>query len=102
MTTQANKPIRADSIQRPLKEALPKLKTLPFTPHDLRRSFATGLAEMQCPDILISLALNHTVRGITSIYNRYSYADELREWIEKWGAHIEALTDKPAKSTKAA
>ncbi len=102
MVTRPNQPIRADSIQRPLKAALPKLKTLPFTPHDLRRSFATGLAELQCPDILISLALNHTVQGITSIYNRYSYADELREWFDKWGAHIEALTDKPTELRKSA
>lgn len=102
MATNPNKPIRADSIQRPLRGALPKLKTLAFTPHDLRRSFATGLAELQCPYILISLALNHTVQGITSIYNRYSYADELREWIDKWGAHVESLAGKTAELRKSA
>jgi integrase len=93
--------LRADSLPRPLRDALPQLELAPFTPHDLRRSFATGLARIGAPRLQISLALNHTVGGVTGIYDRHGYEREMREWLKKWADHVEALTaaQDAAKST---
>lgn len=73
---------------------LPEIKTLPFTPHDLRRTYATGLARLGAPRTVISLSLNHTVPGITSSYVRHGYESELREWSQRWGDHVAALVGK--------
>lgn len=91
-TRDPNKHLRPDALQQPLRDALASLKILPTTPHDLRRSFATGLAGLGAPRLLISLALNHTVPGVTSVYDRHGYEKELRQWFEAWGKHISKLT----------
>ena len=91
MKTRPKQHMGRDRVQKPLRESYDALKVHDFTPHDLRRTMATGLAKLKCPELLISLALNHTVPGITSIYNRYGYADELREWYTKWNLHVDTL-----------
>jgi integrase len=65
-----------------------------FTPHDLRRTFATGLARLKAPRLIISLALNHKVAGVTSIYDQHEYGDELREWFDRWGEQVELLAGR--------
>ena len=97
-----NNPIRVDALQAPLREAMPKLKVLPFTPHDLRRTFATGLARrpIQASRLLISLALNHRVKGVTDQYDRHSYDDELREVFESWGNRVDALEAGESEGTE--
>ncbi len=98
------KHIRPDALQRPLRESLRKLKILPATPHDFRRSFATGLARIGAPRLLISLALNHTIPGVTTVYDRHGYERELRRWFDAWGNHIDGLStpQRSDKSTRAA
>ena len=100
MDTKPKRHMRADRLSTPLREELPKLKVMKFTPHDLRRTFATGLAALKAPRLIVSLALNHRVADITSVYDRHTYADELREWYDKWGAHIESLTSQPEELQK--
>jgi len=84
-------PIRPDRLPTPLRDAIAALKVLPLTPHDLRRSFATGLARIGTPRLLISLALNHAISGVTGIYDRHSYQSELRDWLGRWAKHVYGL-----------
>lgn len=104
MKSDEKRHLRGDAIQRPLRKALANLKILPTTPHDLRRTFATGLAgpAVKARRIVISLALNHKVPGATSIYDQHRYLDELRDAVQKWGDHIDVLrgasTSTPADS----
>jgi integrase len=93
----ANRPkqhIRADRLSTPLRESISALKVMTFTPHDLRRTFATGLARLKAPRLIISLALNHKVAGVTSIYDQHEYGDELREWFDRWGEQVELLAGR--------
>ena len=72
----------------------------PWTLHDLRRSFASGLQRLGIAPHIVELALNHragTFSGVAGIYQRHRYAKEVREAFELWSKHIEALT-----ATKAA
>ena len=64
-----------------------------FTCHDLRRTCATHLSRLGCPRHLITLILDHADASVTAIYDRYSYDDELQEWMERWGQEVERLTD---------
>ena len=66
----------------------------PWTLHDLRRSFASGLQRLGVAPHIVELALNHrsgTFSGVAGIYQRHRYAKEVREAFELWSQHIEAL-----------
>jgi integrase len=73
-----------------------------WTLHDLRRTFATRLAEMKVLPHVIERLLNHKMGGISNktdgivsavaeVYNRATYLPEMREAITRWEAHITAL-----------
>jgi integrase len=64
--------------------------------HDLRRTFATGLAELGTSPHIIEKLLNHitgTISGVASIYNRFKYEKECRAAIEAWDAKLLALLE---------
>jgi integrase len=70
-----------------------------FHYHDLRRSAASGIASLRIPRLIISKLLNHKERGITRVYDRYSYGRELRAALVKWDRHlVEILAGAPATS----
>ena len=62
-----------------------------WTPHDLRRTAATGLASLGCSDEIIDEVQNHKKRGIIRTYNRYRYDKEKQEWLVKWSEYLEVL-----------
>ncbi|OEU72715.1 MAG: hypothetical protein BA869_01490 [Desulfuromonadales bacterium C00003107] len=63
----------------------------PWTPHDLRRSCATGLGRLGYTDELIGRVLNHTRAGVTAIYNRHKYDAEIQQALESWGRKLECI-----------
>lgn len=62
--------------------------------HDLRRTCATGMAEMGIAPTTISRVLNHAEGGVTKIYNRHSYLKEKREALNLWAEHLRSLIHK--------
>jgi integrase len=65
-----------------------------WTLHDLRRTFASGLAAQGVMLPVTEKLLNHvsgSFAGIVGVYQRYSYAKEMREAVEKWEAYLTAL-----------
>ena len=76
------------------KSRLPGL-TAPWRLHDLRRTAATGMAELGTLPHVIEAVLNHVGghrAGVAGIYNRATYAKEMREALERWAKHVEAIT----------
>lgn len=65
---------------------------VPWTVHDLRRTVATGLAKLGCPRVVQDRILNHVDSSVAAIYDRHRYDDEARTWLQKWAAHLDALT----------
>jgi integrase len=60
--------------------------------HDLRRTAATGMAEIGIAPHIVEAALNHVSgakAGVAGTYNRAAYAPEKRAALERWAAHIE-------------
>ena len=65
-----------------------------WTLHDLRRTFASGLASLGTPLPVIEKLLNHvsgSFAGIVGVYQRYSYDKEMREAVELWSGHVQTL-----------
>mgnify|MGYP001258138924 CR=1 FL=1 len=62
-----------------------------WTPHDLRRTTATKLSELGCPDEIIDAILNHAKQGVIGVYNRNKYDKEKKEWLTIWAEHLEKL-----------
>jgi integrase len=74
----------------------------PWRLHDLRRSCATGMAGIGIAPHVIEAVLNHVSgakAGVAGIYKVYAYGAEKKAALERWAAHVEALTSggKPAK-----
>jgi integrase len=66
----------------------------PYVLHDVRRTVATGLGELGVQPHVIEAVLNHVSgsrRGVAGIYNRASYANEKRQALDLWSAHIASL-----------
>lgn len=69
--------------ERSKKEELAPLSG--YTVHDIRRSVATHMARIGIPQEHIERVLGHVVQGVAGTYNQYSYLDEKRAALEKWG-----------------
>jgi integrase len=66
----------------------------PFVIHDLRRTVATGLADIGIAPHIVEAVLNHvsgSKRGVAGVYNRASYSAEKRQALDRWGAHVESI-----------
>lgn len=57
-----------------------------WTVHDIRRSVATGMAEMGIPGEHIEQVLGHSMEKLRRTYNKHTYASEVREAMLRWGA----------------
>jgi integrase len=55
-----------------------------FTPHDLRRTAATGITTLGCPRFWATLLLNHADKHITAVYDQYEYDREKRTAANIW------------------
>lgn len=87
----------AFAVQSWLKRWHEREGTTPWTPHDLRRSFATTLGELGTPIETIQRCLNHTLDGPIARYARHDAYRERRAAVEalaRWvGQHVAAPVD---------
>jgi integrase len=70
--------------------------------HDLRRTFASGLARLGVPIQVTERCLNH-VSGVSAnplvkIYQQHDYQREVRDAFEKWSAHVDSLVTEKMKA----
>jgi len=63
----------------------------PFTPHDIRRTVRTRLAELKVDEFLAERVLGHKLQGVLAIYNKYDYLPEKRNALELWEQLINAI-----------
>jgi integrase len=67
-----------------------------WTPHDLRRSFATHASKLGIQPHVIEAILNHVSgfrAGVAGIYNRNPYDVEKRTALANWADHLLAIVD---------
>lgn len=59
-----------------------------FTAHDLRRTFATRLADLNIGPHIIEKCLNHSMQGVMGVYNRHDYAEQRIAAAELWAQEL--------------
>jgi integrase len=67
--------------------------------HDLRRSAATGMAELGVLPHVIEAVLNHSSgskAGVAGIYNRARYESEVAAALARWADHVLAVVENRA------
>lgn len=62
-----------------------------FTPHDLRRTAATFMAQSGEMDEVIDAILNHTKQGVIKVYNQYRYDTEKQKALETWERKLTSI-----------
>ena len=83
--------------KRELDAKLKKIK--PWQLRDIRRTVATGMAELGVQPHIVEAVLNHVSgakAGVAGIYNRAVYADEKREAVEIWANHLAVVLAQSA------
>ncbi len=70
-----------------------------FSPHDLRRTAATGMGKLDVDPFILGRVLNHVERGETKVYNRATYDPGKRQALAKWGQKLQQIIsgEAPAK-----
>lgn len=95
-TSKPGHPITGDAVTRALERVRMKYlaELVPFSPHDLRRSVATGAAEyLDAPERLIELMLNHVPKDrLIRTYQVGGMAEKLRALFLRWGDFIKTVT----------
>jgi hypothetical protein len=67
-----------------------------WTLHDIRRTFATRLCDLGTAPHVVEQILNHQSghrAGVVGIYNRSSYATEVRAALALWSDQVRTLTE---------
>ena len=80
-----------NALNRALDRLIGETGIHPFTIHDLRRTGATALHEAGFQSDVIEKALNHTLPGVRSVYNRAGYAAQRRDMLAFWATYLEGL-----------
>jgi integrase len=67
------------------------VSSVPFVPHDLRRTAASHMTSMGFPRLVVAKILNHVESSVTKVYDRHSYDAEKQQALEAWGRKVMAL-----------
>jgi integrase len=95
-------PIAGHSVAKALKRSLEGLGLRDFTPHDLRRTCATGMAKAGVPRLIVDKCLNHVSADrstIAGVYDRHSYEVEKREALDLWASRLRAILARQEPTT---
>lgn len=88
---QPRRPISKKEITMVKVPEEKKMELAHFTPHDLRRTFSTGLAKLGFHDEIIDMVTGHKKQGIIKVYNRHKYDAEKQQALEAWERKLLSL-----------
>lgn len=87
-------------VQAWLRRRIAKEGIEPFTPHDLRRTFATRLAGLGVEPYIIEKCLNHRMQGVMATYNRADYEAERIAAAQAWANELERILKGNAAASR--
>jgi integrase len=70
-----------------------RVKLTPFVIHDVRRTMRTRLTKLKVLTEVAEAVIGHGKRGLDRHYNLYDYADEKRDALERWAAHVRSIVE---------
>ena len=65
-----------------------------FTPHDLRRTFVTGLARLRVAYEVRERVVNHTLGKLEKTYNQHDFDAEKMIAMQRWAAELQRILGK--------
>ncbi|RKR45967.1 site-specific integrase [Paraburkholderia sp. BL17N1] len=74
----------------------------PFTPHDLRRTAATRMADISVHAHIVEKILNHKMKGVMAVYNYAEYLEERKQALIAWGNCVGRYSDVRAPEAASA
>jgi integrase len=87
----------AMAVARTIFRAQKRFGITQWSAHDLRRSAITGMARLGVPPIVLGHVANHrttTKAGVTlGVYAHHDYADETRQALDQWSAHLANIVE---------
>lgn len=95
----AGQPIEPNAIAQAVRKKL-QIFVEPWTPHDARRSAATGMAAIGIFPHVIEATLNHISGfrgGVAGTYNRNRYEPEKRSALIRWGSEVYSTNSEAAQ-----
>ena len=72
-------------------ELMKRSETTGWRIHDLRRTTATGMANLGVAPHIIERLLAHAMPGVMGRYNRHAYLVEMRAALERWDGYLAQL-----------
>ncbi|MSQ84996.1 MAG: site-specific integrase [Myxococcales bacterium] len=85
---KAGKPFTETVTSTAVRRNLAHFGVGQWTPHDLRRTVASQMAELRVLPVAIECVLAHLDRTVAGTYNRYNYDREKREALDAWSARL--------------
>ena len=87
-----NNPKEADTLPNAMRDAVIAWESSPRpTPHDLRRTFTTGISKLGFNRLVQDKVTNHKDSSVGGIYDRNDYAKEKRQAMEAWERELKAM-----------
>lgn len=91
--TRIGEPVESNAIAKAVRLKL-QIADEHWTPHDIRRTVATGMAEIGVAPHVVEAALNHISgfkAGVAGVYNRHRYDNEKRRALDMWAERVDAI-----------
>ncbi|PWT80381.1 MAG: integrase [Acidobacteria bacterium] len=76
-------------------------QTFTWRLHDLRRTMRSGLGRLGVIPHIAELAIGHGPKGLTKVYDRYTYVAEVGSALARWAEHVTALVEERAAKVTA-
>jgi len=89
--TKPKKSFSAKALSKYLVRIMPSMGIEPFTPHDLRRTFRTGLSEQGVQPHIAERCLNHSLGRIIQTYDQYDFLNERRAALKNYSDYIQSI-----------
>ena len=94
-TIKRNEPLSQRALSRALRNNIADgllFGVEPFTPHDLRRTAASGMTVLGIQRLIVSKVLNHTDQDVTGrVYDLNDYAADKARALAAWSDHIKSV-----------
>lgn len=86
-------------IWRPHHKVRDYFNIVDYRPHDIRRTVASHLTSehLRIPRLVVQKILNHKEKGVTAVYDRYSYDTEKREALDAWAQLLKIILKDDGK-----
>jgi integrase len=86
-----------EAMRAELRKSDPKHVWKDWTPHDLRRTFYSGLQGLGFSIEIAEACVNHTLGGVAGVYGRHKYLTEKTAAFAAWARHVDGLVNgRPA------